>query len=162
MNYNVFGLYVLFWLILTQNFNFERVVVGTLVCIVIFIFNKDLLNVQKKNNNTYIFISNLKYSFLYIAVLIKEIFKSNFHVAMIVLSPKLNISTSIVTINTKLKSDFNKTVLANSITLTPGTLTLDMKDDKLVIHCLDDQSAKSVKNNSFERILLKKEELNND
>lgn len=162
MNYKVFGLYVLFWLILTQNFNFERVVVGTLVCIVIFIFNKDLLNVQKKNNNTYIFISNLKYSLLYIAVLIKEIFKSNFHVAMIVLSPKLNISTSIVTINTKLKSDFNKTVLANSITLTPGTLTLDMKDDKLVIHCLDDQSAKSVKNNSFERILLKKEELNND
>jgi multicomponent Na+:H+ antiporter subunit E len=160
MNYKIFGLYVLFWTILAQNFNFERILVGTLVCIVIFAFNKDLLNVRKNNNN--LSISNLKYSLLYITVLIKEIFISNFHVAKIVLSPKLKISTSIVTINTKLKNDINRTILANSITLTPGTLTLDMIDDKLVIHCLDMKAAKNLENNSFESILLKKERLNND
>ena len=78
------------------------------------------------------------------------------------LNPKLNISTSIVTINTKLKSELNKTILANSITLTPGTLTLEMTEDRLVIHCLDMKSARSLENNIFESILLKKEEINYD
>lgn len=160
MNYKIFGLYILFWLILAQIFNIERIAAGILVCATVVIFNKDLLSIDKKNNS--LSITNIKYSILYVAVLIKEIFLSNFHVAKVVLSPKLNISTSIVTINTKLKSDFNKTILANSITLTPGTLTLDMKEDKLVIHCLDKETAEGLENNSFERILLKKEELNND
>ncbi|MPN50037.1 Na(+)/H(+) antiporter subunit E [bioreactor metagenome] len=94
-------------------------------------------------------------------ILIKEIFKSNFHVAKVVLSPKLNISPTIVTITTNLKSDFDKTILANSITLTPGTLTLDMTEEKLIIHCLEENSIKDLQNSIFENILLKKEELNN-
>lgn len=162
MNYKMFGLYVLFWLILSQNFNFERIVVGTVVCAIIFVFNKEFLNNPRKNSSIYVSLSNVKCFILYFAVLIKEIFKSNFHVAKIVLSPKLNISPSIVTINTKLKSELNKTILANSITLTPGTLTLDMYDDKLIVHCLDIESANGLVNNSFEDILLKKEEKNND
>ncbi|MBP1925997.1 multicomponent Na+:H+ antiporter subunit E [Sedimentibacter acidaminivorans] len=162
MNYKMFGLYVLFWLILSQNFNFERIVVGTVVCAIIFVFNKELLNNQRKNSSIFISISNVKYYLLYFVVLIKEIFKSNFHVAKIVLSPKLNISPSIVIINTKLKSELNKTILANSITLTPGTLTLDMYDDKLIVHCLDKEAANGLENNSFEGILLKKEEISND
>lgn len=162
MNYKMFGLYVLFWLILSQNFNFERIVVGIVVCTIIFVFNKEFLNNPRKNSSIYVSISNVKYYLLYFVVLIKEIFKSNFHVAKIVLSPKLNISPSIVTINTKLKSELNKTILANSITLTPGTLTLDMYDDKLIVHCLDMESANGLVNNNFEDILLKKEEINND
>lgn len=160
MNYKLFWLYVLFWLILAQTFRIEAVGVGILVCTVVFIFNKPLVNTNDSNNNLSIY--NIKNSFLYISVLIKEIFKSNFHVAKIVLSPKLNISPSIVTINTKLKSELNKTILANSITLTPGTLTLNMNEDKLIVHCLDIESANGLVNNSFEDILLKKEEKNND
>ena len=160
MNYKILGVYILFWLILAQTFNLERIVVGILICIVVFLFNKEFLNINKKNNNFSML--KVKYSLLYIAVLIKEIFKSNFHVAKIVLSPKLNMATSIVTINTKLKSDFDKTILANSITLTPGTLTLDMTDNKLIIHCLDTETAKGLENNIFESILLKKEALYND
>jgi len=150
----------LFWLILAQTLNLERVVLGILICIIVFLFNKEFLNINQKNKSSLIL--NIKVMLIYFLVLIKEIFKSNFHVAKIVLSPKLNIATSIVTINTKLKSDFNKTVLANSITLTPGTLTLDMTEDKLVIHCLDMDTAKALQHSSFENILLKKEALNND
>ncbi len=160
MKYKIFGLYVLFWLILSQNFSFERIVVGVVVCAIIFVFNKEFLNNHR--NNSSISISNVKYLLLYITVLIKEIFKSNFHVAKIVLSPKINISTSIITTNIKLKSELNKTILANSITLTPGTLTLDMTEDKLVIHCLDLKAVESVENNILENILFEKEELNYD
>lgn len=160
MNIKKLGLYAVFWLILTQNFTIERLIIGILVCVAVFIFNKDLLCIHKNNNSSPIL--NIKYLLIYIIVFIKEIFKSNFHVAKIVLSPELSISTSIVTIKTKLKDDFNKTVLANSITLTPGTLTLDMTEDKLVIHCLDAESAESLENNILENILLKKEELINE
>lgn len=163
MKYGLFVVYVLFWLILAENLNIERFAIGALICIGVFIFNKDLLS--KYNNSKkskYLLIKNAKYTVLYIWILIKEIFKSNFHVAKIVLSPKLNISPTIVTITTNLKSDFDKTILANSITLTPGTLTLDMTEDKLIIHCLEKESIKDLQNSSFENILLKKEELNND
>lgn len=163
MKYGLFVIYALFWLILAENLNIERVAIGALICIAVFIFNKNLLckyNNSKKSKH--LLIVNAKYTVLYIWILIKEIFKSNFHVAKIVLSPKLNISPTIVTITTNLKSDFDKTILANSITLTPGTLTLDMNEDKLIIHCLEKESIKDLQNSSFENILLKKEELNND
>jgi len=161
MKYKLFWLYVLFWIVLTQNINIEAILVGTFVCIIVFLFNKPPANIYFKNKSISILILNIKNSFLYISVLIKEIFKSNFHVAKIVLSPKLNISPSIVIINTKLKNELNKTILANSITLTPGTLTLDLSDDKLIVHCLDMEAAAVIENNCFERILLKKEEINN-
>jgi multicomponent Na+:H+ antiporter subunit E len=157
MDFKKLGLYLLFWLILAQTLNLERIVVGTFICISVYAFNKNLHETQNENYN--LSFSNIKNSLLYVAVLIIEIFKSNFHVAKIVLTPKLNISTSIVTISTKLKNDMNKTILANSITLTPGTLTLDMNQDKLVIHCLDAEAAKGLENISFEGILLKREEL---
>ncbi|MBM7869084.1 multicomponent Na+:H+ antiporter subunit E [Clostridium pascui] len=162
MKYGLFVIYVIFWLILAENLNIDRIAIGALICIGVFIFNKDLLskhNIYKKSKD--LLISNIKYAVLYILILIKEIFKSNFHVAKIVLSPKLNISPTIVTITTNLKSDFDKTILANSITLTPGTLTLDMTEDKIIIHCLEEKSIKDLQNSCFENILLKKEELNN-
>lgn len=160
MKYGLFIIYMLFWLTLAETINIERFVIGSLICIGVFVFNKDLLNIYTKGK--YSLIPNSKYTFLYIWTLIKEIFKSNFHVAKIVLSPKLKISPTVVTINTKLKSDTLKTILANSITLTPGTLTLDMTDDKLVIHCLEEKSIGDLENSIFENILLKKEELSND
>lgn len=160
MDYRLFGLFVLFWAILTQTINLERLTIGLIICTAVYLFNKEFQS-KNKNINKY-FISNLKFFFSYISRLIIEIFKSNFHVAKIVLNPKLNISTSIVTIETKLKNEFNKTILANSITLTPGTLTLDLSEDKLMIHCLDINSADNLEKLCFERILLKKEELNND
>lgn len=163
MKYGLFVIYMLFWLILAEKFSVERLAIGALICFGVLIFNKDLLIKYKRSK--YSFPSNLskaKYAALYIWILIKEIFKSNFHVAKIVLSPKLNISPAIVTITTKVKSDFDKTILANSITLTPGTLTLDITENKLIIHCLEKESITDLQNSSFENILLKKEELNND
>lgn len=160
MDYRKLGLFVLFWLILAKTFSFEVILIGTIICIAVYLFNKDFYSLIQKNRN--FALPNLKFLFSYITVLIVEMFKSNFHVAKVVLSPKLKISSSVVTINTKLKNDFDKVVLANSITLTPGTLTLDLIEDKLIIHCLDKKVAKGLKNVRFEEMLLKKEELFND
>ncbi len=79
---------------------------------------------------------------LYIPFLLWEIIKANIQVAIIVLSPRLPIKPAIVQAKTELKSDVGKMTLANSITLTPGTLTIDIIDDTYFIHCvkIDDTS----------------------
>ena len=68
--------------------------------------------------------------------------KANLHVAYIVLHPMLPIKPGIIKIKTKLKKDTSLTFLSNSITLTPGTLTIDIDPDKqnLYIHWIDVES----------------------
>ena len=73
----------------------------------------------------------------YLGVLLIEIVKANIDVAYRVLHPKMPIKPGIVTIRTNLKQDIAKLILANSITLTPGTFTLDIIGDKLLIHWIN-------------------------
>jgi len=74
---------------------------------------------------------------VYLFVLFGEIIKANLDVAWRLLHPKMPIRPGIVEIKTTLKSDFARVVLANSITLTPGTFTLDILGDSLLIHWID-------------------------
>jgi multicomponent Na+:H+ antiporter subunit E len=71
----------------------------------------------------------------------KELVKSNFQVARIVLSPKLKISPTVVTIKALPKDELGQAILGNSITLTPGTVTLDDHEGELLIHCLVRETA---------------------
>jgi multicomponent Na+:H+ antiporter subunit E len=73
----------------------------------------------------------------YIPVFAYQCLKSNIDVALRVLSPGLQIKPGIVKIRTSLKSDIARVFLANSITLTPGTMTVEMKDDVLYIHWIE-------------------------
>lgn len=63
----------------------------------------------------------------YLFVLIIEVIKANLDVAKIVLSPKIDVDPVVVNFKTKLKSDLGRVILANSITLTPGTITMVME-----------------------------------
>lgn len=73
----------------------------------------------------------------YIFIFGVEIIKANIDVAKRVLKPTLDINPGIVKIKTNLKTDLGKLVLANSITLTPGTLTVDVIGQFLYIHWID-------------------------
>ncbi len=80
------------------------------------------------------------YTFIYLLVFLKELIKSNLDVARRVLSPALPINPGIVEVETRLKSRMGRLILADSITLTPGTFTVDIRDDKLYIHWIDVKS----------------------
>lgn len=160
MKYSVISLYFVFWIILCETLNLEVAIIGIFLCFFVFKFNKDMIVNGKKIDRFKA--KNLLYIIQYAGILIKEIFKSNFHVAKIVLSPKMNISPQVVKINTEIKSDLYKTMLANSITLTPGTLTLLMNNNELTIHCLQKENIKGLYNSDFENILLKAEEDKDD
>jgi len=80
------------------------------------------------------------YAAVYVPVFLYECVKANVDVAYRVIHPKMPIKPGIVAIRTTLTSDVAKLLLANSITLTPGTLTVDVTDEYLFIHWINVQS----------------------
>ncbi len=105
-------------------------------------------------------LSNLYWSVIYILNFIWLMIKANFNVARIVLTPSLPINPGIVEFDTKLTNEYAKMVLANSITLTPGTFTVDVVGSRFYIHWLDvtttdPQEVYKEIAEPFEKILLK-------
>ncbi|NBC20556.1 MAG: cation:proton antiporter [Alphaproteobacteria bacterium] len=73
--------------------------------------------------------------------LMGEIIKANWRVIRACLRADLDINPALVKVKTRCKSDLAKTTFANSITLTPGTVTLSVEGDKLLVHALYEQDA---------------------
>ena len=82
-------------------------------------------------------LKKVAYSVFYIFYLFIAIVKSNFDVARRVVQPKIPINPGIVRVKTRLKSPIGRMILANSITLTPGTLSVDVNGDYFYIHWID-------------------------
>ena len=68
--------------------------------------------------------------------LIKEIIKSNIAVTKIILSRKMKLQRNLIEVGANQKSALGRVILANSITLTPGTVSVNMKNDRIVVHAL--------------------------
>ncbi len=104
--------------------------------------------------------SHIVYFIQYFFVFLGALVKANFDVARRVINPNLPINPGIVSFETKLNNDFAKMVLANSITLTPGTLTVDVVDNKFYVHWIDvttenkEEVYKEIAE-PFEKVLLK-------
>lgn len=97
---------------------------------------------------------------LYIVFFIWECVKANFDVAYRVLHPAMPIRPGIVKVKLDIKSEFGRTILANSITMTPGTISVDIIDDDIFIHWInvsrDDPEKYSKKiSGKFEKLLIK-------
>lgn len=152
--------FVLFWIVLSESFSIERICIGVIIAYIISKFGEELLEIKYKNLK--LNVNKLTMFFRYLCLLLVEIFKSCINVAKIVLNPKMKIAPSVCIIETRLKSNFLRTILANSITLTPGTLTVFMDDNKITIHSLQEENLKDLENSSFEKILLKVEENKNE
>ncbi|MFZ5483038.1 MAG: Na+/H+ antiporter subunit E [Pseudomonadota bacterium] len=73
-------------------------------------------------------------TFGYLFFFVKELVKSNLNLAAIVLSPALPLKPGIVKVRTRLQSPMGRLMLANSITLTPGTLSVELRDEWLYVH----------------------------
>ena len=84
------------------------------------------------------------YYLMYLCVFFIELVKANLNVLRLVFSPRIDIHPGIVEIKTTLKSPIGRLALANSITLTPGTLVVDIIDDSLYIHWINVSSSEPV------------------
>lgn len=73
--------------------------------------------------------------------LLKEVAKSSYDVSKIVLSPSLPIQPTLVKLEAEPKGAIGQVILSNAITLSPGTVTLDLHQDQLQVHCLTESGA---------------------
>jgi multicomponent Na+:H+ antiporter subunit E len=88
---------------------------------------------------------------LYLPYLLWEIVKANWDVVKILLHPDLPISPRIVVAPTTQKTDLGRVIYANSITLTPGTISLDVGDDYILVHALTQATADGVLSGDMDR-----------
>lgn len=131
---NLFVLLLLIWLMLTGSLQTINIIVGVgLALLFAIVFGKSSMIFGKLRFTPKMFF----YTILYLGVFLWELIKSNVNVALRVINPKLPIKPGIVKVKTRLKSPMGRMILANSITLTPGTLTIDIKDDTFYIHWID-------------------------
>jgi len=139
------------WMVLTSNFQIFNIVVGIGVS-----FSIALLYVKLFTHKAFEFISPVWFM-VYLYILLKNLIISNIQISKRILRPDMKLSPAIVAVKTNLESDWKKLLLANSITLTPGTLTLDIKNDTLFIHVIeyDEDSNKGNITKEFEDIIAK-------
>lgn len=90
----------------------------------------------------------------YIGWLLGQVVIANIDVACRIWNPKLPIQPSWEKLDIKVSSDLEKTVYANSITLTPGTLTTDVKDDHFMIHNLTPEGMESLREGEMQRRIM--------
>ena len=127
----VFILALIFWLLITFRFTLSNLAVGSAAALI-----TSLLFAGRYFKNLGKFLQPARYLWflVYLFIFIIECIKANFDVAYRVLHPAMPIRPGIVKIKTTLRSGFAKTMLANSITMTPGTITVDIIDDSLYVH----------------------------
>ncbi len=124
---------MLFWLMLSGKLDTDVLIVGAVASLIIALLYRDGLSFFTEFRFTP---QAIVAGFRYYGYFLQELFKSNLKMAAIVLSPSLPITPGIVKVRTRLKSRMGRLMLANSITLTPGTLTVEMAGEWLYIHCV--------------------------
>ena len=130
----LFAILLLFWILLSNTLALEFLIPGIILIIVIialFCRKCKIFDGAKTTPRAF------AYTFVYIFVFLWELIKSNFDIARRVVSPRLPINPGIIEAKTKIKSPMGKMILANSITLTPGTFTIDIDNDTLYIHSIN-------------------------
>ena len=87
---------------------------------------------------------------LYFPWLFYKIFQSGWHLSKVILNPALPMAPELISVNTKLNHHAAVVLLGNSITLTPGTITVEVDRNKLTIHAMDRALAEDVLNREME------------
>lgn len=131
----MFIMLLLFWLIFNGRITAEILLVGIAVSAVLTYMWSRIFH-----NSRYTIIPNPVVAWRYIKYFVRlviEIICCNIKVMSLILHPQEEIHPQLVTFRTRLRKETHKVILANSITLTPGTITVSMKDDTLCVHGLD-------------------------
>jgi len=132
----LFLLALLIWSFLTWPLDFQHLLIGILVCGLVSFLTGDMF---VKRPHAFKRLSRYIWFIYYIPLFIWECIKANIDVAYRVAHPDLPINPGIVKVKTTLKSETGLTFLANSITLTPGTMSVDIDQEGgyLYIHWID-------------------------
>ncbi len=139
----------IFWVIFTARFNWHHLLLGAVVSLLLSWLSFYLLAGRLDPHLN----AHMALRFpVFAALLFWEIIKANWDVLKRIFAPSFPISPQIVEFDSYLESDIAKTVLANSITLTPGTVTIEIKGSKFFIHCLHDDFTEDPGSGTLQRM----------
>ena len=127
-----------FWMLLSGKFDAFHLTLGVICCAMASYFFHDLLFANVRVGDMRIITGRF---IRYIPWLLWQIALSNIHVASLVLRRKMPVDPRVIKFKTKLETDISMVALANSITLTPGTITMDIKDGVFYVHALSQKVA---------------------
>ena len=144
------------WIIFNGRFTPEVAVIGLIIAGAIFFFMCRFMDYSIRKEK--LFYMLIPWMIKYFFILLTEIVKANIATARFVLNPKIEVEPKIVTFKPDIKSGFLKAVLANSITLTPGTITINIEDGVYMVHCLDPDLATDIGESVFIREIKKAQE----
>jgi multicomponent Na+:H+ antiporter subunit E len=127
-----------FWMLLSGKFDVFHLSLGVICSVLVACLCHDLLFANVRVGDTRVVAARF---IAYIPWLIQQIVVANIHVASLVLRRRMPIDPQILKFETKLETDISCVTLANSITLTPGTITIDIKDGVYYVHALSKKVA---------------------
>jgi multicomponent Na+:H+ antiporter subunit E len=139
-----------FWILLSGKFDLFHLTLGALSSALVSFLSTDLFIYKHGKNRVATGVRFL----LYLPWLMYQIVLSTLHVTFLALHPKMKdqIDPTIVTFKTFLKTDIAKVALANSITLTPGTITVRIEDQVFYVHAISRKAAAGLPGEMEERL----------
>lgn len=149
--------YFMLWLIFNGRITFEIIIAGALISFMLDVFIRKVLRLNLTAKNFFMAVKILPHILLYVIVLLVEIIKANFAITKLVLSPNLEVEPCLVKFKTPLKTNAARVALANSITLTPGTITVSLEGNNLLVHALNREIADGLEGSIFEKLLARME-----
>jgi multicomponent Na+:H+ antiporter subunit E len=151
----IFSFLLAFWLLISASVHWQHILVGVIFCFILTVFWSNLSIAE--NIKTGFRIKQLFMLLKYFFFLGIDIVIANINVAIIVLNPKMPISPGIVIMRCDLERSLSRVLYVNSITLTPGTITVELEDNLLIVHALTEDVAHDVEDWALYRRLMEVE-----
>lgn len=152
----IFTLLFIFWVILNGRITVEVVLFGLFLSGAVTMFSHKTTRATKELERKVI--KNFGKIIQYILILLVEIIKANIDIIKLVLTKKPEITPTLKTIEVDLKSRISRVILANSITLTPGTITVSMNNNEFLIHGIEKSNLDGIESSIFVKRLEELEE----
>lgn len=151
-------MYIIFfilWIIFNGRITLEITIFGIVISAVMYAFICKFMDFSPKREIAVLKKSGYLCQYLFFLVL--EIIKANIATIKLMLSGNFAEEPAIIHFHSDLKTDMAKCLLANAITLTPGTITVEIKDNDFIVHCLDKSFAEGIDQSIFVKLLSKME-----
>lgn len=144
-------LYFFLWVIFNGAITFEICWIGLIIAAAIFWFTCKFMDysLEKEKKLYMTFFKLLKYT----GIVIWEIIKANLGVVKMIISEREILEPVLVHFTVDLKTPTARALLANAITLTPGTITVSLEDKNYTVHCLDKSLAEGIDDSIFVHVL---------
>lgn len=144
-----------FWLLLNGKFTWETVLLGLVIVLLEALLLRLFFSYTPKTE--WRFLRRFPLFLVYLLVLLFEILKANLKVLRIILFKTIKTNPALRVVTVDLHTDFARFMLANSITLTPGTITVSVDGNRFTVHCLSSEMLDGIEESVFVRLLRRME-----